>query len=155
MREADAWAPNRRLAVVGRDRHVWTRAATLARGLDVEVKATLGYMELNDFVAAIAAADVVALPHAKANQSGIAAVARQVGARTVGSWVGGLPEVVDASFAPGSIDALNHELDRVLERPRSEPHAPDAMALVQAHGPAYLLDAEPDWAGRAVRAQVA
>lgn len=155
IRAAAHWPAHRRLAVVGRDRHVWTRAATLARGLDVDVKATLGYVELNDFVAAIAAADVVALPYAEANQSGIAAVARQVGARTVGSRVGGLPELVDASFAPGSIEELNHELDHVLERDRSAPHAPDAAALVQAHGPAYLLDAEPDWAGRAVGAQVA
>lgn len=149
------WPSHRTLAVVGRDRNAWAHAAGLASRLGVSVKATLGYVELEDFVAALAAADVVALPYDEANQSGVAAVARQIGARTVGSAVGGLPELVDAAFPPGRVDELNAELERVLARPPAEPHAPDAVALVEAHAPAYLLDAEPDWAGRAIRAQVA
>lgn len=152
---AAGWPPGRTLAVVGRDRNAWSRAAGAASRLGVTVKATVGYVELNDFVAAIAAADVVALPYEEANQSGVAAVARQVGARTVGSAVGGLPELVDASFAPASAEALNAELERVLAMPPAEPSPPDAVALVRAHAPAYLLDAQPDWAGRAVGAQVA
>lgn len=155
IRAAASWPAGRTLAVVGRDRDAWVDAQRLARELDVDVKASLGYIELNDFVAAIAAADVVALPYAEANQSGIAAVARQLGARTVGSAVGGLPELVDASFPPGSIEQLNAELEHVLTLPPGEPHPPDAPALVQAHAPAYLLDAEPQWAARAVGAQVA
>lgn len=155
IRAAARWPVGRTVAVVGRDRDSWVEAQHLALELDVEVKAALGYIELNDFAAAIAAADVVALPYAEANQSGIAAVARQLGTRTVGSAVGGLPELVDASFEPGSIEQLNAELDHVLALPSAEPHPPDAPALVQAHAPAYLLDAEPEWAGRAVGAQVA
>lgn len=155
IRAAVHWPQHRRLAVVGRDRDDWQHAAALARELDVEIKPTLGYIELNDFAAAIAAADVVALPYAEANQSGIAAVARQLGSHTIGSAVGGLPELVDASFAPGSIEELNHELERVLALAEASPVAPDAPALVTAHAPAYLLDAQPDWTARAVAAQVA
>lgn len=155
VRAAESWGPEKTLAVVGRDRGAWLAASELARELGVEVKATLGYVELSDFVAAMAAADAVALPYAVANQSGIAAVARQIGAHTVGSAVGGLPEMVDASFPLGSIEGLNAELDHVLAMPPAEPQAPDAPALVRAHAPAYLLDAQPDWAGRAVGAQVA
>lgn len=155
IRAAADWPAGRTLAVVGRDRDTWVAASALARGLGVPIRATLGYIELNDFVAAIAAADVVAMPYSEANQSGIAAVARQVGARTIGSAVGGLPELVDAAFTPGSITELNAELDRVLATPRHESHAPDALGIVNAHAPAYLLDAQPDWAGRAVGAQVA
>lgn len=155
IRAAAHWPARRTLAVVGRDRNAWVAASTLARGLGVTVKPTLGYVELNDFAAAIAAADVVALPYAEANQSGIAAVARQLGAHTVGSRVGGLPELVDASFTPGSIDELNAELDHVLQLPPAEPHPPEATALVRAHAPAYLFDADADWAGRAVSAKIA
>lgn len=155
IRAAANWPTSRTLAVVGRDRDAWVGASALARELNVPVRSTLGYIELNDFVAAIAAADVVAMPYAEANQSGIAAVARQVGARTVGSAVGGLPELVDAAFTPGSIAELNAELDHVLAMPGHEPLVPDAPALVRAHAPAYLLDAQPDWAARAVSAQVA
>ncbi len=155
IRAAAHWPAARTLAVVGRDRNAWVGAQQVSLELGVDVKAALGYIELNDFVAAIAAADAVALPYAEANQSGIAAVARQLGTRTVGSAVGGLPELVDASFDPGSIEQLNAELEHVLALPPAEPHPPDAPALVQAHAPAYLLDAEPEWAARAVSAQVA
>lgn len=154
IRAAAHWPAGRTLAVVGRDRDSWVQAAALARGLGVQVKSTIGYVELNDFVAAIAAADVVALPYAEANQSGIAAVARQVGAHTVGSAVGGLPELVDASFTPGSIEELNTKLEHALALAPAEPHAAAAPELVQAHAPGYLLDADAQWAGRAVRAQV-
>jgi hypothetical protein len=78
------------------------------------VAAHVGFVELPAFVAAVAAADVVVVPSALASQSGVLAVARLLGVRTLAANVGGMPELATATFAAGDPSDLDRALDALL-----------------------------------------
>jgi len=123
------------LAVVGEDRQDLERCRALAENEGVEVHWTPEYVPLEEFVAALAAADVVLCPYDRASQSGVLAVSRKVGTPTVASDVGGLGELATSTVPPDDAAALARAVEAVLaERPR-----PDSMdaGLVRAHLRAY------------------
>lgn len=94
------------LAVVGEDVGAEPAARRLAEELDVSVRWHVGYVDLPEFVASIAAADVVACPYDRASQSAVLSMARSLGTATVASRVGGLPALADVVVDPGDAQAL-------------------------------------------------
>lgn len=114
VRSARDWPPNRVLAVVGEDRGAWVGCAELARDLGVEVASRIEFIDLDEFTAALAAADVVVAPHDKASQSGVLSVAAQMGVATVAAGVGGLGELASRTFAPGDAGDLTRAIDAQL-----------------------------------------
>lgn len=123
------------LAVVGEDSGDLQRCRRLADEQGVDVSWTPDYVPLDDFVAALAAADVVLCPYDRASQSGVLAVARKVGTPTVASAVGGLAELATATVPPGDPGALASAVEQVLSE---QPQLDDMQAgLVEAHLRAY------------------
>ncbi|HEY6781515.1 MAG TPA: glycosyltransferase [Thermoleophilaceae bacterium] len=114
VRAARDWPTGRRLAVVGQDRGDLERCRALARELGVELHAHDEFVALDDFTAALAAADVVVAPYERASQSGVLSVASQLGTATVASRVGGLSELADRTFTPGDPSALTEAIDAQL-----------------------------------------
>jgi glycosyltransferase involved in cell wall biosynthesis len=140
IESARSWPPTRRLAVVGQDRGGWEPAAALARRAGVEVAARIEFVELDDFAAALAAADVVVAPHAKATQSGVLSLARQLGVPTIAADVGGMPELAARTFSAGDPDDLSRAIDAQLaERSPTDP-AFDEQLAVRAHLCAYAIE---------------
>ena len=124
-----------RLAVVGEDKGDAERGRALADRLGVPVSWTTEYVSLADFVAILAAADVIVCPYERASQSGILALARKVGARTVASDVGGLGELATIAVPPGEPGPLAAAIDEALAM---APTVDDMEAgLVHAHLRAY------------------
>ena len=124
-----------RLAVVGEDKGDLERCRELATALGVPVSWTTEYVPLTDFVAILAAADVIVCPYDRASQSGILALARKVGARTVASDVGGLEELATIAVPPGKARPLAAGIEQAL----AMAPVPDDMesGLVEAHLWAY------------------
>ena len=124
-----------RLAVVGEDKGDLERCRELAVELGVPVSWTTEYVPLSDFVAILAAADVIVCPYERASQSGILALARKVGARTVASDVGGLGELATVAVPPGEARPLAAGIEEAL----TMAPPPDDMesGLVDAHLRAY------------------
>ena len=116
--------------------------ARLAHRHGVEVAARIEFTPLADFTSALAAADVVVAPHEKVSQSGVLAVARQLGARTVAAEVGGMPELATRTFPPGDIDGLTRALDAVLGEANGRPAPLDEELAVRAHLRAYGLEVD-------------
>jgi glycosyltransferase involved in cell wall biosynthesis len=114
IESARSWPPGRRLAVVGEDRGAWEDCARLAQRRGVNVAARVQFVELEEFTAALSAADVVVTPHEKASQSGVLSLARQLGVPTVAASVGGLGELASRTFAPGDPDELTRAIDAAL-----------------------------------------
>lgn len=85
-----ALLPDVRGAVIGVDAGGMDLLAAASRRLAVPIDAHVGYHELEQFVAAIAAADVVVLPYVQSSSSGVAAFARRLGTPVVASAIGGL-----------------------------------------------------------------
>jgi glycosyltransferase involved in cell wall biosynthesis len=131
-------AREHRLAVVGEDKGDLDRCRELAAALGVPVSWTTEYVPLADFVAILAAADVIVCPYERASQSGILALARKVGARTVASDVGGLGELATIAVPPGEARPLAAAIERAL----TMAPVPDDMeaGLVEAHLRAYGLE---------------
>ena len=129
--EAVAAVPGVRPVVVGEDRGAGAACTEAARRLDVDMLRIDDYLPLEDFVAAIAAADVVVAPHAMASASSAIAVARALGVRTVAARVGGLGEqamvVAENETLAGFADAIR----RALGQPPPEP-ARDGEGVVGA-----------------------
>jgi glycosyltransferase involved in cell wall biosynthesis len=128
------------LAVVGEDKGDAERCRRLARELGVDVSWTVDYIPLDDFVAALAAADVVVCPYDRASQSGVLAVTRKVGTRSVASAVGGLAELATATAPPGDAVALARAVQDALDAP-AEQDDMDA-GVVRAHFRAYGFEEE-------------
>jgi glycosyltransferase involved in cell wall biosynthesis len=126
------------LAVVGEDKGDLERCRELAAALGVQVSWTTEYVALTDFVAILAAADVIVCPYERASQSGILALARKLGARTVASDVGGLEELATITVAPGEARPLAAGIEQAL----TMAPVPDDMetGLVEAHLRAYGLE---------------
>jgi glycosyltransferase involved in cell wall biosynthesis len=128
------------LAVVGEDKGDVGRCRRLAGELGVEVSWTVAYLPLDDFVAALAAADVVVCPYDRASQSGVLAVTRKVGTRSVASAVGGLSELATATTPPGDAAGLARAVNRALSLSGER----DSMeeGLLRAHFAAYGFETE-------------
>jgi glycosyltransferase involved in cell wall biosynthesis len=140
IQSAAHWPDHWRLAVVGPDLGAWDPSSRLAEELGVRVAAAVGFCDLGDFAAAIAAADVVVCPYDHASQSGILAVARQLGTATVATDVGGLADYADRLLADSSPEEMTEAIAGVLEMSaRANGARDDEAALVAAHQSAYAL----------------
>jgi glycosyltransferase involved in cell wall biosynthesis len=137
VRSAAAWPEDRRLAVVGQDRGAWDSCLALADELGVEVSATLGFASLDDFTAAIAAADVLVAPYERASQSGVLSIARQVGVPSIASDIGGLGELADRTVPMHDVDALTVAIDEQLQSPPPTARLLDEELALEAHLGAY------------------
>lgn len=115
IESARNWPPERRLAVVGPDWGDWARCAALAEARGVDVLARVGFVDLDDFAAALAAADLVVVPSDRASQSGVLALASALGTRTIGADVGGLAELASSSFSAGDVDDLTKVIEAELD----------------------------------------
>ncbi|NQX28001.1 glycosyltransferase [Microbacteriaceae bacterium VKM Ac-2854] len=85
-----------------------------------------GYLDLDDFVAAMLASDVVVCPYLIASQSGVAAVAEATKTPIVASAAGGLPEQAARTFSNDSDDpagSLRETIIAVLDTRTPEPAA--------------------------------
>ena len=141
---ARSWPRDRKLAVVGEDRGAWTEAARLAREQGVEIAARVEFVDLPEFTAALAAADVVVAPYERASQSGVLSVARQLGVATVAAGVGGLAELALRTFAPGDVDDLTRAIDAQLADDAASPLPLDEELALRAHLDAYACCAPPE-----------
>lgn len=138
IRSAASWRANRRLAVVGQDFGAWEECARLAQSLGVHVAARIGFVDLDEFAAALVAADVVVAPHDRASQSGVLSVASQLGVPTVAAAVGGLGELAQRTFAPGDVADLTRALDAQLAEGAGAPTpSVDEALAVRAHLDSY------------------
>ncbi|WP_128979270.1 glycosyltransferase [Streptomyces roseicoloratus] len=137
IESARDWPADRRLAVVGEDRGGWARCAELARAYGVDVAARVEFLGLDEFAAAISAADLVVLPYDKASQSGVLAVARRLGTPTAAANVGGLRELASQTFAAGDPHDLNRAIDTQLAEGRAPDPASDDHRAVDVHLLAY------------------
>ena len=137
IRSARSWPRGRRLAVVGEDRGAWDECSRLAREQGVEVAARVEFVELQDFTAALAAADVVVAPHERASQSGVLAVAGQLGVATVAARVGGLGELAQRTFISGDVADLSRAIDAQLAAQTDPPRPPDEELALRVHLDAY------------------
>lgn len=93
-------------AIVGEDKgaaHAWQH---LARSLGAQVSWSVGYQPMESFVAAIAAADVVAAPSSIGSQSGVLSIASILGKKTVATDVGGLGELATIAVRHGDPNLL-------------------------------------------------
>ena len=140
IRSAERWPAHWRLAVVGADVGAWEGASRLAAELGVPVAADVGFCELEDFTAAIAAADVVVCPYDRASQSAVLAVARRLGTPTVATDVGGLREYADRVLLDQSPEEMTAAIADVLDvGRRSNGAADEEAATVSAHETAYAI----------------
>lgn len=139
IESAASWPDGRRLAVVGEDRGAWEECADLADDHNVDIAAEIGFVSLDDFTAAIAAADVLVAPYERASQSGVLSIARQLGVRTVASDVGGLGELAERTFAPNHVEGLTAAIDAELGAGELLPTGLDEELALQAHRSAYGL----------------
>jgi glycosyltransferase involved in cell wall biosynthesis len=130
------------LAVVGQDLGDLERGRRLAKELGVPVSFTAEYVPLDEFTAALTAADVVICPYDRGSQSGILALARTLGVRTVASDVGGFAELATAVAPPGDALAFARTIDAVLAE-REEMHDMEA-GVVRAHLEAYGIEGVED-----------
>ena len=146
IESARSWPPERRLAVVGEDRGAWERCASLAERHGVEMAARVEFVSLDEFVAAIAAANVLVMPHERASQSGVLALACHLGTPTVAAGVGGLGELSSRTFPPGDVRALTRAIDDQLAAGGgAQPPLDEELAVdthLRAYGIAGSLDGQ-------------
>jgi glycosyltransferase involved in cell wall biosynthesis len=134
------WTQPRRLAIVGKDLGDAERCRRLADRLGADPAWSLGYLSLADFTAAVSAADVIVCPYTRASQSGILALAAQLGIPSIASDVGGLRELATA-VVPRDVDAaqLARAVDELLASPPPRNGRDPVDATVSAHRRAYGL----------------
>jgi glycosyltransferase involved in cell wall biosynthesis len=132
------WKQPRRLAIVGTDLGDAERCRRLAARLGADPAWSLGYLGLDDFAAALLAADVVVCPYTRASQSGILALAGQLGVPSIASDVGGLRELATA-VVPRDVDAagLASAVDELLASPPPRNGRDPVEATLTAHRKAY------------------
>jgi glycosyltransferase involved in cell wall biosynthesis len=144
VRSAEQWPDGWRLAVVGPDLGAWEPARRLAEEGGVTVAAAVGYQQLEDFTAALAAADVVVCPYEQASQSGVLAVARQLGTATVAADVGGLADYADSLVDVATPAGLTAAIAAALDGSESSSGEADERAeALAAHERAYALATRP------------
>ncbi|TDY06499.1 glycosyltransferase family 4 protein [Mycolicibacterium litorale] len=114
IESARTWPPGRRLAVVGPDRGAWDQCAQTAKAHGVDISARLGFVDIDDFAAAISAADLVVVPSERASQSGVLALARELKTPTVAADVGGMAELACRTFRTGDVAGLSRAINAEL-----------------------------------------
>jgi len=140
IRAASDSAPAWKLAVVGEDKGDAGRCQALAAETGVDIAWDVGFQPLDKFAAALAAADLVVCPYDRASQSGVLAVATQVGVPTVATDVGGLSELADRHVPPGDAHALTKVITEQLLQPNRRGRRFQEKATVAAHLSAYGID---------------
>jgi glycosyltransferase involved in cell wall biosynthesis len=137
IESARHWPKGRRLAVVGPDWGDWSRCSNIAQSYNVDIVARVEFVELEPFAAAIAAADLVVVPTDVASQSGVLALARELGTPTIAADVGGLSELASRTFVAGDVA----DLTRAIQAEFDEPSAVNPIAIekdaVEIHLHAY------------------
>lgn len=133
---AALWGSRLRLAVVGEDIGGAPPARALAEELGVEVAWSLNYASLEDFVAAVRAADVVLCPYPRGSQSGVLSLARAVGTPTVATAAGGLPDYATTIVPPADPRALANAAVKACGR-RCDPVGDVTAEAVRVHLAAY------------------
>jgi glycosyltransferase involved in cell wall biosynthesis len=93
---AVAMMPGWRGAVVGEDLGTGPELDRLIRDVGAAVTTSYGYLDVAEFVAVVAAADVVAAPYRVASQSGVLSVATRLGVPRATTPIGGLGEMATA-----------------------------------------------------------
>jgi glycosyltransferase involved in cell wall biosynthesis len=126
------------LAIVGPDKGGWARCDALAREYGIDIATRLEFVGLNEFTAAIAAADLVVVPSEKASQSGVLALAQQLRTPTVAADVGGMAELASDTFIAGDVDDLTRAIQARLASGASPVQPPiEEDHAVHAHLRAY------------------
>jgi glycosyltransferase involved in cell wall biosynthesis len=103
-------------AVVGEDLGPGQTLETLAAELGAPLLTDYRYLDLDDFTAAVMAADVVVTPYAVASQSGVLTVAAMLGVPTAAFATGGLSEVATAVAADQTPESLRAAIREAKER---------------------------------------
>lgn len=137
IRAAAGWDDGLVLAVVGQDDGALASNRALAEQLGVPVVWDVGYQPHDRFVAAVAAADVVACPYRAASQSAVLALARAAGTSTVATAVGGLPELATVTAPASDPLALTEAVRRALvASPATPPPLDVATPYLEAYAAA-------------------
>jgi glycosyltransferase involved in cell wall biosynthesis len=137
IESARTWPPGRRLAVVGPDQGSWSQCSALAAKYNIDIAATLEFVELDQFAAAMAAADLVVVPSDRASQSAVLSLARQLRAPTVAADVGGLAELASRTFRSGDVDDLGRAIQAALDDSSLSVEPLNDDEAVNAHLRAY------------------
>lgn len=140
VESARDWPSQRRLAVVGPDHGGWAYCDDLARRYAVDIAARLEFVALEEFTAAIAAADLVVVPSDQASQSGVLVLARELQTPSVAADVGGMGELACGTFTAGDARDLSRAIDEVLAgRGLSPARTEDDDEAATVHLDAYGL----------------
>ena len=105
----------------------------------MNIAARIDFVELDEFAAAIAAADLVVVPAEQASQSGVLVLARRLGTPTVAADVGGMAELASRTFSAGSAHGLTVAIDAELGAPSVAAPLPEDRLAAQSHLRAYNL----------------
>ncbi len=125
-----------KLAVVGEDKGSKREMRALATTLGVDASWHVDYVDASDFVAAIAAADVIGCPYEVAGQSAILAMAHQLRVPSVACDVGGLGELATVTVASNTPSEIAAACMRAVDQQQDE-DCEWWPAALQAHMQAY------------------
>lgn len=144
VRAAAQWGERLVAALVGEDLGALAPARRLAAELDVPLRIAEGYQPIEEFVAALYAADVVVCPYRVASQSAVLTLARAWGLRTVATDIGGLAELATVVVPPDDPLALAYGVERSLRHDRRPPPPPpDIASYLEAYGLDALMSRDP------------
>ena len=104
------------VAVVGEDKGDLARCQQIAEECSIDVSWAVGYHPLDEFAAAIASADAVALAYVQASQSGVLALAAALGTPSVASPVGGLADYATVTASGADEVRFAQAIDTLLGR---------------------------------------
>ncbi|MFF0466388.1 glycosyltransferase [Micromonospora zamorensis] len=108
--QAMAGLPGWRGAVVGEDLGPGTQVDSLVAETGAAVVTDYRYLDVEDFTALVAAADVVVAPYQIASQSGVLAVAARLGVPTAVAPCGGLGEMATAVARDTTVEAVREAI---------------------------------------------
>lgn len=108
--QALASLPGWRGAIVGDDLGPGPELDRLIAETGAPVTTSYGYLDVDNFVALVAAADVVVAPYGVASQSGVLAVAARLGVPTAVAPVGGLSELATAVARDNTASAIREAM---------------------------------------------
>jgi glycosyltransferase involved in cell wall biosynthesis len=121
---AAAMLPRRpTISVVGEDKGGLYSSKLVAERLGLPVTWVIGYQDMDDFAAAIRAADVVVAPYARASQSGVLALACQLGTPSIAFPTGGLAEYATITTERADVDSLAEAMACFFEGDGAPPPA--------------------------------
>ena len=110
-----AMMPGWRGAIVGEDMGRGPELDRLIDELDAPVTTQYRYLDVDDFVALVAASDVVAAPYRVASQSGVLSVAARLGVPRATAATGGLVELATAVAREISPESLRDAITEAFE----------------------------------------